>query len=223
MQSYQFRIELTQRKKLANTIADFYHTKAEYKMPDFRYVINKQITVNKYGIVEVNPKMDTADIATLLDYLADHGFCTAKKQEEPDILGISVPAPNDKGHTRQNIECFIQAYRPILAKIFETNCFLINEEDGKLSFPWFKPTDDPEITNAYMEFITKLIKTAQNSARMSAKPVALDNEKFTWRTCLLHLGFIGDQYKQTRKILMKNLEGNSAFRHANKTRKDGNL
>ncbi len=223
MQSYQFRIEPTKRKKLANTIADFYHSKAEYKMPGFRYVINDQITVNKDCSAVINSKMTTTEITTLLNYLADHGFRASQKQEEPELLEISVPAPRDEGHTRQNIECFVQAYRPILTKIFETDSFMINEEDGKLSFPWFNLTEDLETTNAYMEFIIKLTATAQHSARMSSRPVAVDNEKFTWRACLLHLGFIGDQYKQTRKVLMKNLEGNSAFRHSSRTRKDKNV
>ena len=40
-----------------------------------------------------------------------------------------------------------------------------------------------------------------------------DNDKYTFRCFLLRLGFIGNDYKATRKVLLKNLTGNSAFRH----------
>lgn len=40
----------------------------------------------------------------------------------------------------------------------------------------------------------------------------VDNPKYAFRCFLLRLGFIGDQYKQTRKILLKRLSGSSAFK-----------
>ncbi len=47
---------------------------------------------------------------------------------------------------------------------------------------------------------------------VTAKTKSTDNEKFTFRTWLLHLGMIGDEYKLARKVLLQNLPGNSAFR-----------
>ena len=41
---------------------------------------------------------------------------------------------------------------------------------------------------------------------------ASHNEKYAFRCFLLRLGFIGDKYKQTRKILLRNLAGSSAFK-----------
>ena len=41
---------------------------------------------------------------------------------------------------------------------------------------------------------------------------ATDNEKYTFRCFLLRLGFIGNEYKQSRKILLRNLSGSSAFK-----------
>ena len=41
----------------------------------------------------------------------------------------------------------------------------------------------------------------------------MDNEKFAFRVFLIRLGFVGDDYKAARKILLKNLPGNSAFRN----------
>ncbi len=39
-----------------------------------------------------------------------------------------------------------------------------------------------------------------------------DNEKYTFRTWLLRLGLIGDEFKTARQHLLKNLEGNIAWK-----------
>ena len=40
----------------------------------------------------------------------------------------------------------------------------------------------------------------------------VENDKYAFRCFLLRLGFIGDEYKLTRKILLENLEGSAAFK-----------
>lgn len=47
---------------------------------------------------------------------------------------------------------------------------------------------------------------------MVAVVVETGNDKYAFRCFLLRLGFIGDEYKIARKVLLKNLTGNSAFR-----------
>ena len=54
---------------------------------------------------------------------------------------------------------------------------------------------------------------AKKQTRITATEKQVDNEKYAFRCFLLRLGFIGDEYKQTRKILLKNLEGSSAFKN----------
>ena len=44
----------------------------------------------------------------------------------------------------------------------------------------------------------------------------VDNEKYAFRCFLLRLGLIGNEYKVTRKILMKNLSGNASFKSGHK-------
>ena len=41
----------------------------------------------------------------------------------------------------------------------------------------------------------------------------MEAEKYTFRCFLLQLGLIAEEYKTTRKILMKNLEGNAAWKN----------
>jgi hypothetical protein len=52
-----------------------------------------------------------------------------------------------------------------------------------------------------------LIQKGARHARTSSS-----NEKYTFRTWLLHLGMIGDEFKTARKHLLKNLEGNIAWK-----------
>lgn len=48
--------------------------------------------------------------------------------------------------------------------------------------------------------------------RVNAKEKPVDNERYAFRCFLLRLGFIGDEYKTDRKILIRMLPGNSAFK-----------
>jgi len=77
--------------------------------------------------------------------------------------------------------------------------------------------DTDEVNPEKVEATTKLLAQANINARrlkrnVAAKVKVTDNEKFTFRTWLLRLGMVGDEYKLARKILLQNLSGNSAFR-----------
>jgi hypothetical protein len=51
--------------------------------------------------------------------------------------------------------------------------------------------------------------------RVIAKEKETENDKYAFRCFLLRLGFIGDEYKAARKILLKNLTGSGAFKSGN--------
>ena len=55
---------------------------------------------------------------------------------------------------------------------------------------------------------------ARNQKRVTAKENEPDNEKYAFRCFLLRLGFIGDEFKAARKILLRNFSGSSAFKSA---------
>ena len=87
----------------------------------------------------------------------------------------------------------------------------ITEE--KINFAWFPYTEDGDEIAAYTQFITGLCDMAKDAKRVSSKPTETDNDKYAFRCFLLRLGFIGNEYKTARKILLRNLTGNSAFRY----------
>ncbi len=71
---------------------------------------------------------------------------------------------------------------------------------------------EPNKLKAYTDLVAIINKTALNLKQTSPKSTATDNPKYSFRTWLLRLGMIGDEYKATRKVLLKSLEGNGAFR-----------
>ena len=84
--------------------------------------------------------------------------------------------------------------------------------DEKINFTWFLYTVDGDEIAAYTQFISRLCDMARDAKRVSSKPTETDNDKYAFRCFLLRLGFIGKEYKTARKILLRNLTGNSAFR-----------
>lgn len=84
-------------------------------------------------------------------------------------------------------------------------------DEKKVIFPWFHLGDTDEV-QAYTAFIQAICEMAAHQIRISAKEKAIVNEKYEFRCFLLRLGFIGEEHKKTRKILLHNLSGSAAFK-----------
>lgn len=80
----------------------------------------------------------------------------------------------------------------------------------------FKLDLEPDKVEAAISLLALINKNAlsQHYASFKAKPTS--NEKYTFRTWLLRLGMIGDEYKKIRKVLLSDLSGNAAFKSPNK-------
>ncbi len=73
--------------------------------------------------------------------------------------------------------------------------------------------EDADKADAVLKLISCINKTALELKHTSFKPATTDNEKFTMRTWLNRLGFIGSGYRQARKTLLEFLPGNGAYRY----------
>lgn len=65
---------------------------------------------------------------------------------------------------------------------------------------------------SYIALSLALNDLALNSKKTSSKKPQVENEKFAMRTFLNRIGLIGDEFKNCREHLTKNLEGSSAWR-----------
>ena len=85
---------------------------------------------------------------------------------------------------------------------------------GTVEFRLFNSTLHAGKVKAYINLALAISAQAirQNGCRMNKTEST--NEKFTFRTWLLHLGLNGDEFKTTREHLLKHLDGNSAWRYS---------
>lgn len=81
-----------------------------------------------------------------------------------------------------------------------------------LNFPWYIKRVEVDGNTACMKLASAIVEMEKRQKRANSKEKAMDNEKYAFRCFLLWLGFIGEEYKEERKILMRNLKGNSAWR-----------
>ncbi|ADK13432.1 hypothetical protein [Clostridium ljungdahlii] len=105
----------------------------------------------------------------------------------------------------------IEDFKTAVLDIGEEKCpgINFNFEKETLEFKFIKDFENAEIA---VQFVEALNESSKKFKHSSPKERQTDNEKYTFRTWLLRLGFIGERYKQARKELLKNLGGNSAFR-----------
>lgn len=101
----------------------------------------------------------------------------------------------------------------LIKKALGADDITINVAGDTISFPWFREIPEPDKVKAYTELISALCKMSKELKRVSAIERPVENEKYAFRCFLLRLGFIGDEYKTTRRILLRNLSGNSAWRN----------
>ncbi len=69
-----------------------------------------------------------------------------------------------------------------------------------------------EELKAFILLCLGMCELAHESTKTSAKPQQTENEKYALRCWLLRLGFIGDDFKTARQILLRNVDGSSAWR-----------
>ena len=83
---------------------------------------------------------------------------------------------------------------------------------GTIEFRMFNSTLHAGEVKSYIQLCLAISHQAlvqRGASRIKRQP---ENEKYTFRTWLLRLGLIGDEFKTARQHLLKNLEGNIAWR-----------
>lgn len=83
---------------------------------------------------------------------------------------------------------------------------------GTIEFRMFNSTLHAGEVKSYIQLCLAISHQAlvqRGASRIKTQP---ENEKYTFRTWLLRLGLIGDEFKTARQHLLKNLEGNIAWR-----------
>ena len=207
------------RKELVKTIAAWLGEEIKYcGAPSFAYEVD-YFTIDRNGCLFFDDRADSEVIERLLEHLYDEGFeceeapeAEAKPEEESKPDGIAIQMPMMDEAAVENLKALVEAKGNLIREAIGADNLPIEEIDGRLDFPWFPADSTPEEIQTYMKFITKLCEMAKNAKRVTAKEKESANPKYEFRCFLLRLGFIGDEYKADRKLLLKNLSGSSAFK-----------
>lgn len=211
------------RKNLVAVLADHTGQKAKYLgAPSFAYQVDC-ITIDKNGVLHLDDNADPDWVEAIQARLASSGYtCISEAydnpqpdpvmNEEPERISIQMPMASFTESSLQNLFNLVDAKGSLIKKALGVSDLTINLLDDRLAFDWFPADSTPEEINAYTAFIAALCAMAGNQKRITAKGKTVDNEKYAFRCFLLRLGFIGAEHKQTRKILLRNLTGSSAFK-----------
>ena len=220
-----FNVSGDTKKKLVKLISSHLGIESKYLgVPSCAYSIGAY-TVNKDGSLSWDE--DDERTAGLLEAIKADGFTAVEDEEveeeevlveeemeeeaEVNRLCISFPKSMYDERTLENLKNLVEGKGALMKKAFKAESLEIVVDDEKVSFPWFELIDSDHF-NAYTQFISAITKMAREQKRILGKERAVENEKYAFRCFLLRLGFIGDDYKLTRKILLENLEGSAAFK-----------
>lgn len=212
----KYNVTGNDRKKLVTAISEATGCAAKYKgAPTFAYEVD-YFTIDKNGIVSFDDRADSEEIENLIERLHEQGFEAESQPEETgDSLILSYPRKDISDAALENLRLLVASKESLIKKALGADALPIEVSDEKVSFPWFAGFPQPEEISAYAHFTGKLIGTAKTQKRVTAKEKEIDNEKYAFRCFLLRLGFIGEEYKAARKILLRNLSGSGAFKSGN--------
>lgn len=203
-----------ERKRLVQTVSDWLGVPAKYcGAPTFNYEVD-YFTIDRNGSLSFDDRADSEVIERLLQHIYDEGFDIDQSHTEDEPCGICVSMPKSlfTDSSLENLKALIAAKGSLIKKALGAEELHILIEEDKVSFPWFNGEAEPDEIKAYDTFICKLCELARTQKRVTATEKPADNEKYAFRCFLLRLGFIGEEYKTARKILLRNLSGSSAFK-----------
>ena len=206
----------SERKRLVQCVSQWLGCEPAYLgAPSFSYQLD-YFTIEKNGSLTFDDAADSEVIERLLQHIYEEGFDIDQSHtidaEEPTRVCISLPRSRFTDSGLENLKAILAAKGGLIQRALGVCSLPIEVTEEKVSFPWFSEMPTSEELSAYEVFICKLCEMAGNQKRITAKEKAVDNEKYAFRCFLLRLGFIGAEHKQTRKILLRNLTGSSAFK-----------
>lgn len=214
------------RKPLIAAIASITGAEAKYLgAPSFAYQVD-YFTIDRNGTITFDDRADSDEVENLVERLASMGFEAEPVEREADTeaerpaahdgLTVQMPADGFTPETLNNLHSLIAAKGRLIRKALGVDLLPVQVEADTVSFPWFSGEITGEEAKAYTHLIGALCDMARNQKRITAREKDTDNDKYAFRCVLLRLGFIGAEYKEERKILLRNLTGSSAFKSGGK-------
>lgn len=198
------------RKDLVKALSEILLWEPKYLgAPTFAYDIGNY-HVTREGTV-LCPGSCTREIAEqIISNLRERGFEPTNSNLTLFVVSLPRTMFNDAALAR--LRNLVKSKETVLKAALRAHALQIEVTDEKIYFPWFTLTGADGEVDAYTKLIAALGKTAREQRRISAREKVQDNLKYAMRLFLVRLGFVGEKYKQARKILLSNLSGNCSWK-----------
>ena len=218
-----FNVTGEDRKRLVGVIEQATGQKAAYlRVPTCAYQVG-DYNIGKDGTLTFPDDTNLTASGDVIDACVMAGFepedwerNTEEQPEENVSLTVEMPRVQFTEAQLENLKKLVSAKEGLLKQALGTEEVPVIVTDEKVSFPWFSEGIPAEDCMAYTKLIGAICRMAKEAKRVTAKEKETDNPKYAFRCFLLRLGFIGDDYKADRKILLRNLSGSSAFKTGKK-------
>lgn len=182
-----------------------------------------------YCAEELNLKddEDEIDYAEGCEEMFDYG---EDEPQENTALNVSdkalfLPKEGFDRTALNNLEGLLESKGQLIKKALGIRDISYTLTGDNVIFDWLGDGASAEQVEAFHIFVTKLCELAKTQKKVTGQAKTYDNEKYAFRCFLLRLGLIGDKYRTARKELLKNLNGNAAWRrgHEKEDGEDGFL
>ncbi len=215
-------INATDRKPLVTLLGKFVGTNPVYlRAPSYGYQIGDLI-LTRDGNIEGPDSMSRDVFEDLLNCLDSGGYRPEETEFHPDEAasteelsdegtGLTITLPLDAVGVG-NLTNLLEAKGSLIKHALQIDDLRFILAEDTISFPWFSTMPESDEVQAYSAFLSAVCKMTREQKRINKVEKPVSNEKYAFRCFLLRLGFIGDEYKTERKILLRNLSGSSAFR-----------
>jgi hypothetical protein len=184
-------------------------------MPTANYEVGGCI-ITKMGELTAEGGINDPDNADLLAQLKLRGYngtvADLVEADNDHKLVIEIPREQFSDEAIENLRKIISSKATVIKKALLADSLPVDTTADKLSFPWFTLAGADGEADAYIRFVSALCGMVKTQKRIIAKEHKSENDKFIMRLFLIRLGFIGPEYKSARRILLRNLTGNSSWK-----------
>ena len=228
------------RKEMVQQLSQHLGRPAQYQgAPSFAYEIEAKettYTIHRDGTV-TNTEGDIVDLTTLMNQgtreaslevnfsLEGHtgqslvnviNMIASKESLLLQAFGLKEPfmEPSVPGELAAHDICSLASFREAMEAVGPQRCpgIIVDFDSNLIRFPMPPSIATGEEKDAFAHLMNRIEENARRIRKALYKPAQQENPKYALRTWLIRLGLNGPVYKETRKVLLKNLEGSSAFR-----------
>lgn len=230
----KYHLEGSERKALLAVMREILQDTPKYMgPPTFSFEIGAY-TIDRHGTLDCPDHLDSTQVAMLIRELERDGYVgerigeTVKPAEQQiietprkeiatptldnlDRLSVEIPRDGMTPTAMENLRRLVASKATLLKKALGTESLPITEHADRIEFGWFRPIDDQTEIAAYYQLVQGLCDLARTQKRVLAAERTVESDRYALRCMLLRIGFIGDAFKDSRKVLLRNLTGSSSY------------